>query len=315
MLRSLSVLALLAAAVVYAPPSRADDAPKPEAPATGKPVDPIVSLLERLKDDQPLDVRLAALKEAATTEDARLVTAVGKLLKADEEDVRLAAVTALAACRFAETKRKAALLLLERSKVVQQAYEKDVSRKHELLAIFQGLHDLAQEATIDGILDGIEAGIDLDVVGARAMAVANVPSAKAIDGLISYMARRHRDGTGIRGQLTKALTYATGVKGANDDDAWRSWWKDAKATFDFQAAFAERERVRAEKAAKAEAAAKRAADGAKKAEDRRKKKESTPKLKPPDGEKPVSPDGEKPPAGEKPPEGDKPADGEKPPEK
>jgi hypothetical protein len=136
------------------------------------------------------------------------------------------------------------------------------------------------------------------------MAVANVPSPKAIEGLIAYMARRHRDGTGIRGQLVKALTYATGVKGANDDDAWRSWWKDAKGTFDFQAAAAERERARAEKAAKAEAAAKKAADAAKKAEERRKKKETTPTPapKPPEGDKPAPDDGAKPSEGEKPPE-------------
>ncbi len=302
-LRALTVLAAVVA-VGFAPSIRADDAPKPEAPPSGKPVDPIAGLLERLKDDQPLETRLAALKEAATIEDPRLVTALGKALKADEEEVRLGAVTALAACRVAETKRKAALLLLERSKVVEQAYEKDVSRKHELLALLQGLHDLAQEATIDGILDGIESGIDLEVVGARAMAVANVPSPKAIEGLIAYMARRHRDGTGIRGQLTRALTYATGVKGPNDDDAWRSWWKDAKGTFDFQAAAAERERARAEKAAKAEAAAKKAADAAKKAEERKKKKETTPTPapKPPDDGKPAPDDGGKPPGGEKPPE-------------
>jgi len=301
---SLPILTLFTAvvAITFAPSIRADDAPKPDAPATGKPVDPVVSLIERLKEDQSLEVRLAALAEAATLEDPRLVAALGKTLKADEEEVRLGAVTALGACRFAETKKKAASLLLERSKVVQAAYEKNVALKAELLAILKALHDLAQESTIDGILDGIEVGIDLDVVGARAMAVANVPSPKAIEGLIGYMARRHRDGSGIRAQLTKALTYATGVKGANDDDAWRSWWKDAKATFDFQAAYAERERARAEKAAKAEANAKKAADAAKKAEDRKKKKETTPTPKPPEGDPPAPKDGEKPPAGGKPPE-------------
>lgn len=298
MRRSRSVLVLVVATILVgrgvASPVRADDEPKSAPPAAGKPVDPVVALIERLKEDAPLEVRLAALAEAATLEDPRLVTALGKALKAPEEEVRLAAVAALGASRFAETKKKAAVLLLERSKAVQQAYEKDVSRKRELLAILQALHDLAQETTIDGILDGIEVGIDLDVVLARAMAVANVPSPKAIEGLIGYMGRRHRDGTGIRGQLTKALTYATGVKGANDDDAWRSWWHDAKATFDFQAAYAERERARAEKAAKAEAAAKRAADAAKKAEERKKKKETTPTPAPAPKPAPKPPESETP---------------------
>lgn len=264
-------------ALPLVPAARADDAPKP-APAA--PADPVASLVERLKEDQPIDVRLAALKEAAALEDPHVVTALGKCLKAPEEEARLLAVAALGASKFTETKKKAATLLLERSKVVQTAYDKDTSRKHELIAIFQGLHDLAQDSTIDGILDGIESGVDLDVVGARAMAVANVPSAKAIEGLINYMGRRHRDGTGIRGQLTKALSYATGVHGSNDDDAWRAWWKDNKATFDFQAAYAERERARAEKAEKAEKA-----DEAKKKR-KAKEKPSSDGTKPDDGAKP-----------------------------
>ena len=55
--------------------------------------DPIVALLAQLKDDQPVEVRLAALKEAVGTDDPRLLAPLGKLLKAPEEDVRLAAVT------------------------------------------------------------------------------------------------------------------------------------------------------------------------------------------------------------------------------
>lgn len=297
----LAFLSTTALAVPCAHVSCADDAPKPASPkpavpAGTKAADPIAALIERLGDHQPLEVRLAALKEAAETEDPRLVAPVGKLLKAGEEAVRLAAVTALSSCRFEESKRKAATLLLERSKAVTVAFEKDVTRKAELLAILTGLHDLAEESTIDGLLDGIEAGVDLDVTLARAMAVANVPSAKAIEGLIGYMARRHRDGTGIRAELTKALTYATGVKGANDDDAWRSWWKDAKATFDFQAAYAARERARAAKAAKADQAAKKAED--------KKKKDTTPK----DAPKPAPADGEKPPETPKPAEPPKPSD-------
>jgi HEAT repeat protein len=276
-----------ALAVDRAPAARADDAPKPSAPATGKKVDPILALIERLGEHQPLDVRLAALKDAAEEEDIRLVAPLGKLLKADERDVRLAAVAALARNRSEDTRRKSSGLLLERSKILATAMEKDLTLKAELIAVLDGLHDLAHESTIDGLLDGIEAGLDRDVVSARTMAVASVPSAKAIEALIGTMARRHRDGTGIRAELTKALVYATGVKGGNDDDAWRSWWRDAKATFDFQAASEARARLREARETKADAAAKKAAD-------RKKKGDTTPK----DAPKPPPADGEKPKAGD-----------------
>jgi hypothetical protein len=161
--------------------------------------------------------------------------------------VRLAATAALAARTTPESKRRAATALVERSKALQQALEKDLTRKAELMATIQGLHDLAQEASVDPLLDGIDLGVDLEIVGARAMAVANIPSPKAIEGLIDFMGRRHRDGTGIRAQLTKALTYATGVKGGNDPDTWRAWWKAAKVGFDFEAAAAERAKARAAK--------------------------------------------------------------------
>jgi hypothetical protein len=244
--------------------------------------DPIVTLVAQLKDDQPVEVRLAALKESAGTDDVRLLAPLGKLLKAPEEDVRLAAVTALASRTMPDTKKRAATALLERSKALQAAYEKDVTKKAELVAVVKGLHDLAQEHTVDGLLDGVELGVDLSIVEARALAVANIPSAKAIEGLIDYMARRHRDGSGIRSVLAKALAYATGVKQANDVDAWRAWWKDAKATFDFQAAADARAAARDAKASK---------DAAKKApaepRTKRKKGEATP---PKDGEKPAEPE-------------------------
>lgn len=267
-------LVFAAVAALAAPCARADG----DKPAE----DPIVVLIAHLKDDQAADVRLAALKDAAGTDDPRLIAPLGKLLKAPEDEVRLAAVTTLASRTMPDTKKRAAALLLERSKTLQSALEKDVSKKDELVAVLKGLHDLAQETTIDGLLDGIEFGVDLTVVEARAMAVGNVPSAKAIEGLIDMMGRRHRDGTGIRGVCAKALAYATGTKQANDVDAWRAWWKDAKASFDLQAAAAARAAARDAKSAK---------DAAKKAttEERakRKKGETTP---PKDGEKPAEPE-------------------------
>ena len=50
--------------------------------------------------------------------------------------------------------------------------------------------------------------------------------------------------------LSQALYYATGAKLGNDADAWRSWWKDAKVHFDFEAAAEQREKAREAKEAK-----------------------------------------------------------------
>lgn|GEM_PF-2109904 len=244
--------------------------------------DPIAALVAQLKDDQPVEVRLAALQAAAATDDPRLIAPLGKQLKAPEEEVRLAAATALGMRTMPDTKKRAASALLERAKTLQQAFEKDLSKKEELVAVVKGVHDLAQESTIDGLLDGVEMGVDLDIIEARAMAVANVPVAKAVEELIDYMARRHRDGTGIRGRLAKALTYATGAKQPNDVDAWRAWWKVAKPSFDFQAAADARVAARGAKTAKDEA------------RDAAKKKAAEPKAKRSKGETTPPKDGDKP---------------------
>lgn len=237
------VLALLAFAV----PALADD---PAPPRDGKPADPIVDLLAQLKDDQPPEVRLEAVKLAKGLEDPRLVPAIGKLLRAPEEDVRVGAMAALGARGTPESKKKAATLLAERLKPLDAALETDVTRKPELIALCKALHDLAQVSSVDPLLDGIEFRADLEVVEARAMAVANVPDAKAVDGMIDLMGRRHRDGTGIRAVLSKALFYATGAKLGNDADAWRAWWKDARTRFDFEGAAENRAKAREAKEAK-----------------------------------------------------------------
>lgn len=234
-----------------------------------KATDPVPALLERMKDAASPDERLGAVVEAISVEDARLLPPLVKRLKDAEEPVRLAAVSALGARSSADGKRRAATALLERSKVLAQAAERDLTVRDELLATLRALHDLAQESSIDGLLDGIETGVDLEVIEARAMAVANVPAPRAIERLIDYMARKHRDGSGMRGRLGKALTYATGVKLANDPDAWRAWWKSAKAAFDFERAAAARKQQRE---ARDEAAAR-------KEEQRAKRKREEPKPK------------------------------------
>lgn len=260
----------LALAAALAASGRAPRALAEEPKAT----DPVPALLERMKDAASADDRLGAVVEAISLDDARLLPPLVKRLKDAEEPVRLAAVSALGARSSADGKRRAATALLERSKVLTQAAERDVTVRDELLAVLRALHDLAQEATIDGVLDGIETGVDLEVVEARAMAVANVPAPRAIERLIDYMARKHRDGSGMRGRLSKALTYATGVKLANDPDAWRAWWRSAKTAFDFERAAAERKKQRE---ARDEATARKEEQRAK-----RKKAEETPKDTPKD---------------------------------
>jgi hypothetical protein len=208
-----------------------------DPPAAGsKTEDPVPALVARLATSQPADVRLAAAKEAATVQDARVVTPLGRLLRDEVADVRLAAVAALGARTDTADKKHAATVLAERLDPLDKSLLAKPEAKPELLAAIASLKTLAQPTSIDALLKGIDEDEDADLVEARAMAVANVPAAAAIEGLIDRMSRGRRDGSGIRARISRALAWATGEQPANDPDHWRAWWKDHKATFDFAAA-------------------------------------------------------------------------------
>jgi hypothetical protein len=98
-----------------------------------------------------------------------------------------------------------------------------------------------------------------EYVHERLRAVANVPSADAIEALIAYGSRGRR-GSHARAQTARALQYATGVKIGGDPDKWRDWWRENKDSFDFEAAFAARrgkEQAQADKERRREEAKRR----------------------------------------------------------
>ncbi len=206
------------------------------------------AILERLGDEKSAVARVDGVLAAKSVQDPKLVPALVKLLKDENRDVRFAAAEVLGTRESEDQKKKASEALAARIRWLDKA-ESDT----EMLVVVKALHKLAQPNAIEALLDGVHDDSDHDVVEARVMAVANIPCADAIERLIDYMSRRRRDGSGIPALFAKALTFATGERGANDPDVWRKWWKEHKATFDFDEAAKARaaaENAKAEKEAR-----------------------------------------------------------------
>lgn len=201
------------------------------------------ALIVKMNDPKFAATRLDGAVGALGVQDAKLLAPLVKLLKDPDTDVRLAAIKALGARESEDQKKKGAEALAARIKFL----EKEVRDQGELLAVVKSLHDLAQRGAIDPLLDGIMDDSDHDVAEARAMAVANIPCAEAIEALINAMAKRGRNGSGMQPLFRKALQYATGERGVVDPDMWRKWWKDNKDSFDFDRAAVDREKARGAK--------------------------------------------------------------------
>jgi HEAT repeat protein len=230
-------------------PAKKDDAPK-EAAKPEVPAPTVEQLVADMGDAKFAVKRLDAATAAKGNQDPRLLPPLVKLVKDEHPDVRAAAVAALGARTEPEQQRKAADALGSRMKSLAGKTEAEAERTE----IARALHDLAQPSSIDALMDDIDYGSGLDEVEARCRAVGNVASPKAIEALIGFMQKRHRDGTGYRAVAAKALEYATGERRVNDPDQWRAWWKDHEKTFDFEAAASRR---RKEADAKAEKEAQR----------------------------------------------------------
>lgn len=225
--------------------------PPPDDPGAQAPADPAPTLeqvLADLADAKFVVKRLDAATAAKGFQDAKLLPLLTKLLRDESPDVRTAAIQALGARTDADQQKKASESLCERLKALKGKTEGEAERT----TLAKALHDLAQVGSIDALLDGIETGTGYDEVDARCHAVGNVASPKAIDALITFMSRGHRDGTGYRACAAKALQYATGERAANDPDQWRAWWKDHEKSFDFDAAAARRAKENEAKAEKAD---------------------------------------------------------------
>jgi len=217
---ALSVLA--ASALAGDPP-----APPAAAPEPAKLVDAMKS------KDKP--ARLEAAQQAKDVQDEKLVAPLAALLDDDDVSVRHAAIEALGRRTAPETQKKASAALA--AHVPKLAKKADADSEAELIATVQALGALAQPSALDALTSDIEVGTSPDVVKARLMAVANIPTADAIDALIQFLSKQGRGKNGPQREACRAaLMDATGEKLGNDPDAWRAWWKDAKKTFDFAAA-------------------------------------------------------------------------------
>ena len=222
-----AALALLAAAAAGA--ARAEEpAPAAETPAARS----VEQVVADLRSDEEA-VRLAAAEEAAAVTDDAVASPLVKLLRDDRFDVRKAAIAALAKRSTEKGRKAAAAGLVARLGPLSKSAELE----GELVLVVRALHDLAQESAIPALLDDIGPETGDEVVRARLLAVANVPSKKAVDELIQFLSRQGRGKwQGARRHVADALRYATGENLGGDPDVWRAWWRDAERTFDVEAA-------------------------------------------------------------------------------
>lgn len=219
----------LAAALAAGSVSLADDAAPAAAPDPAK-------VVEALKS-KDRGARLAAARDAKGLQDDKLVAPLAALLADDDMPLRMAAIAALGARTAADAQKKAATALAAHLPKVAEK----VADEAELIATATALGELAQPSSVEPLLDGIRDDTSPDVVKARLTAVSNVPAPEAIEGLIQFLAKRGRGANNLQGHHCRAaLKNATGEDRGNDPDAWRSWWKEAKKTFDFDAALRRR---------------------------------------------------------------------------
>lgn len=222
-----------------------------EDAAAPAPIEP-AKIVEALKSKDK-SARLAAAQQAKDVQDEKLVSPLASLVDDEDMATRHAAIEALGSRTSPEAQKKAASALAAHLPKVAKKLEDEA----ELIATARALGALAQPSTIDALMADIETGTPNDVVRTRLAAVANIAAPGAIDALIQFLAKQGRGQNGQqRDACRDALREATGENFGNDPDAWRSWWKDAKRTFDFDAA-----------------ARRRAAEKQKQADDEKRKRE------------------------------------------
>jgi HEAT repeat protein len=244
MARSALALAFLAAAaLVFGPAPRAGAADEPDAKAEAERAKKVDALVERLKSADA-DERRGAAALALSEQDGKVTAALVRALTDADSQVRRAVIAALAARTEEHAKKDASAALLARTDRLVQYADLQV----ELIAVLGALHDLAQPTIVAPLVHSI----DLErrepaILEARLRAIANVPTAQAIESLIDVMARGGRGNAWWKREVRGALMYATGQKFGADPDVWRKWWREEGKGFDFAAAAARRAKERAGK--------------------------------------------------------------------
>ena len=132
-----------------------------------------------------------------------------------------------------------------------------------MVGIAKALGDLGQKSSVKPLLKGLDPKTPRAEAEARLKAVAEIPHADAIAGLMQYGSKGRRGNT-HRNLVVGALRHATGQKFGKDPDAWRTWWRENKATFDFEAVKRKREDDEARRQEKADRKKNRGDKGRKK---------------------------------------------------
>ena len=232
----LVLLSLSLTPVAHAQDRGRNPAAEPPADTTAETAPSVEDVVAGLKSDKDED-RLVAVDRALSVADDAVTKPLVHLLIDDRFEIRAGAIRALGARESEKSKKEAAKALCMRlPKLAKSAIDEG-----ELALAVQALHDLAQPSSIKPLLDKIQDTESDELFRARLMAVANVPDAEAIDELIQLLAQRGRGKwEGQKRSVISALESATGEKLGGDPDEWRAWWKDAKKSFDFDAAAAAR---------------------------------------------------------------------------
>ena len=215
------------------------------------------ALIERL-ESHDARIRYEALAEAATNPDEALAGALIKALKDDYPENRKRAAQALAKCP-AKSKKKAATALAKRLPALSGKEDKS----EELRVVAKAIGELGQKTSVKPLLKGLSPKTSREEAEARLRAVAEIPHADAIEGLMQYGSKGRRGNT-HHNLVVGALRHATGQKFGKDPDAWRAWWRENKATFDFEAIKRKREDDEARRQEKADRKKQRGKKGRKK---------------------------------------------------
>lgn len=227
-----SPLCAAALALTFASSAVADGA----APAATPAPDP-AKIVEAMKSKERAQ-RLAAAEQARGVQDDKLLAPLVALLDDDDLTVRHTAIEALGARASADARKRAAAALGPHLSKAAKSPELEI----ELIATARAVGALAQPSSLDALMSDMSIDTSPDVVRARLSAVANLPCAEAVDALIQCLAKQGRGRGGPQGQACRqALKEATGEDFGADADRWRAWWRDAKKTFDFEAAARRRE--------------------------------------------------------------------------
>jgi HEAT repeat protein len=238
-----SVFATLVSLALAAAPALAQER---DLPGDVPDVDAVVAGLKSDEDPE----RLSAAERALQVAHDAVTTPLTRLLTDDRYEIRSAALRALGARTTEKAKKAAAKAVAARLPKLS----KSARDEGELAIAVQALHDLAQRSTVPALLKDVEDSASDEIFRARVMAVANVPHADAVDELIQLLSGRGRGKwQGQKRSVVEALRSATGEDLGGDPDEWRAWWRDAKRTFDFEAAArrraegAERDRERTDR--------------------------------------------------------------------